>query len=202
MHTVGYVNETGRHIHLKKGSVIGTAITDKFVEEDEVAVASVKTEETGEKQTGAKPEQKLEEFELDHVPPEPKEKLKAALFRNIDIFVQTDAELTTTNVTEMRINTRSHPPTYQAPRRTPLAHRKALENQIDEMLIAGVIRRSNSPWMARVILVPKKDGSLRLCVDFRKLNAVTIRPAASMPSADYIFFALGKSKFRSALDLK
>ena len=56
--------------------------------------------------------------------------------------------------------------------------------------------------MAPVILVPKKDGSLRLCVDYRKLNAVTIRPAANMPAADDIFFALGKSKFRSALDLK
>ena len=194
------VNETGRHIHLKKGSVIGTAT--KFVEEDEVAVASVKTEETSENQAETKSEQKLEEFQLDHVPPEQKEKLKAALFRNIDVFVQTDAELTKTNVTEMRINTQDHPPTYQAPRRTPLAHRKALENQIDEMLKAGVIRRSNSPWMAPVILVPKKDGSLRLCVDYRKLNAITVRPAANMPSADDIFYALGKSKFRSALDLK
>ena len=48
----------------------------------------------------------------------------------------------------------------------------------------------------------KKDGSIRLCVDFRKLNAITIRPAASIPSADDIFFALGKSKFRTCLDLK
>ena len=56
--------------------------------------------------------------------------------------------------------------------------------------------------MSPVLLVPKKDGTMRFCVDFRKLNAVTVRTAASIPSADDIFFALGKSKFRSCLDMK
>ena len=83
-----------------------------------------------------------------------------------------------------------------------MAHRAELERQIQEMLHAEVIRRSNSPWMSPVLLVPKKDGSMRFCVDFRKLNAVTIRPAASIPSAEDIFYALGKSKFRTSLDMK
>ena len=148
------------------------------------------------------PSSKIADFDLDHIPSEQRDILKDALLRNIDIFVQKDIELTTTNITEMRINTENHPPTYQNPRRPPLAYREELERQIQEMLAAKVIRRSNSPWMSPVILVPKKDGSIRLCVDFRKLNAITIRPAASIPSADDIFFALGKSKFRTCLDLK
>ena len=56
--------------------------------------------------------------------------------------------------------------------------------------------------MSPVLLVPKKDGSMRFCVDFRKVNAITVRPAASIPSAEDIFYALGKSKFRTSLDMK
>ena len=97
---------------------------------------------------------------------------------NIDVYVQNDVELTTTNVTEMTIDTQGHHPVYQHPRRLPLAHRETLEKQVQDMLAANVIRRSNSPWMSPVLLVPKKDGSMRFCVDFRKLNAVTVRTAS------------------------
>ena len=136
------------------------------------------------------------------MPTDKREPLEKLLKKNIDLFVQKDCELTSTNVTEMRINTQDHPPICQAPRRPPLSHRPALEEQVQEMLKANVIRRSNSPWMSPVLLVPKKDGSLRFCVDFRKVNAITVRPAASIPSAEDIFYALGKSKFRTSLDMK
>ena len=193
------VNETGRFLHFRKGQVLGTA--SKFMDNEQSSnVTSVtQSEETRAKET---PADKLRAFNLEHIPEQQRQRLTEALTKHLDIFVQTDAELTTTNVTEMRINTQDHPPTYQHPRRPPLAYREALEKQVQEMLAANIIRRSNSPWMSPVILVPKKDGSIRLCIDFRKLNAITIRPAASIPSADDIFFALGKSKFRSCLDMK
>ena len=176
--------------------VIGTAV--KFEEQEtEPNILTIQSEP--KEQNKDTPEEKLAAFNLDHIQEDQQKTLKDALFRNIDIFVHRDTDLTTTNVTEMRINTGNHPPTYQQPRRPPLVYRNELERQIQEMLDANVIRRSNSPWMSPVILVPKKDGSIRLCVDFRKLNAVTVRTAASMPSADDIFFALGKSKFRTNL---
>ena len=184
-------NETGRYLHLRKRQVIGTAV--KFEEQEtEPNISTIQSEP--KEQNKDTPEEKLTAFNLDHIQEYQQKTLKDALFRNIDIFVHRDTDLTTTNVTEMRINTGNHPPTYQQPRRPPLVYRSELERQIQEMLDANVIRRSNSPWMSPVILVPKKDGSIRLCVDFRKLNAVTVRTAASMPSADDIFFALGKSK--------
>ena len=193
------VNETGRFLHIKKGQVIGTAVGCK---EEDLAPNVSPVQKDSDEHSDDSPSSKITEFNLDHIPSEQRDVLKDALLRNIDIFVHKDIELTTTNITEMRINTEDHPPTYQNPRRPPLAYRQELERQIQEMLAANVIRRSNSPWMSPVILVPKKDGSIRLCVDFRKLNAITIRPAASIPSADDIFFALGKSKFRTCLDLK
>ena len=192
------VNETGRYLHFRKGQVIGVAtkISDSELEPN---ISSISKSEENVKESS---EDKIRSFKLDHIPDDQRDQLKTLLLGNMDIFVEKDTELTMTNVTEMRINTQDHPPTYQAPRRPPLAYREALEKQIQDMLAANVIRRSNSPWMSPVLLVPKKDGSLRLCVDFRKLNAITVRPAASIPSADDIFFALGKSKFRTCLDMK
>ena len=193
------VNETGRYIHYKKGQVIGTAT--KYDEKEEKPNISAVTK-TEEKQPTESPSDILSTFNIGHISNDRREALITVLEKNLDMFVQNDVELTSTNVTEMRINTENHPPSYQPPRRPPLAHRHMLEEQVQEMLKAKVIRRSNSPWMSPVLLVPKKDGSMRFCVDFRKINAITIKPAASIPSAEDIFYSLGKSKFRTSLDMK
>ena len=191
------VNDTGRFIHFRKGQVLG--IATKYTENDQKAeVSSISTKG---KQIDDLSDV-LSTFNLDHISTDRREPLAELLKKNIDLFVQQDADLTQTNVTEMRINTQNHSPTYQAPRRPPLALRPILEEQVQEMLNEKVIRRSNSPWLSPVLLVPKKDGGYRFCVDFRKLNAVTVRPAASIPSAEDIFYALGKSKFRTSLDMK
>ena len=121
---------------------------------------------------------------------------------NIDVFVTKDSELTQTHMTEMVINTQDHPPIRQRPYRVPLAQRPVLEGHINRMLKAGIIRRSNSPWLSPVIVVPKKDGSQRICIDFRKLNAITVIPAPSIPNAEDTLCSLGKSKFKTSLDLK
>ncbi len=65
-------------------------------------------------------------------------------------------------------------PIKQHPRRIPYAHREESEHQINEMLDKGIIRESTSPWSSPIILVKKKDGEMRFCVDYRKLNSVTV----------------------------
>ncbi|XP_014613889.1 PREDICTED: uncharacterized protein LOC106792185 [Polistes canadensis] len=66
----------------------------------------------------------------------------------------------------------------------------------------GIIRYSNSPWRSPVVMVPKKDGSFRLCVDYRRLNDITIRDAYPMPRTDEFFDALKGAKIFSKLDAK
>ena len=96
------MNETGRYLHFKKGQVLG--IATKYREEKEKPnVSSVTTEAT--KQTNS-PSDVLSTFNLDHVPTDKREPLEKLLKKNIDLFVQKDCELTSTNVTEMRINPR------------------------------------------------------------------------------------------------
>ena len=70
------------------------------------------------------------------------------------------------------------------------------------MLKDHIITPSNSPWASPVVLAPKKDGSLRFCIDYRKLNAVTVRNAYPIPRVDDTLDALGEAKFISTIDLR
>ena len=71
-----------------------------------------------------------------------------------------------------------------------------------EMLKAGVIQESTPPWAAPVTLTPKKDGSYRFCIDYRKLNAVTVKDSYPLPLIRDIFDQLGGPQVFSTLDLK
>ena len=74
--------------------------------------------------------------------------------------------------------------------------------QVQQMLSSNVIRPSNSPWASPVVMVRKKDGSLHFCVDFRQLNAATVKDAHPLPRIDDLLDALHGAKWFSTLDLK
>ena len=73
---------------------------------------------------------------------------------------------------------------------------------IQEMLDIGAIHKSHSPWASVVVLVCKKDGGLRFCIDLRKLNEQTIKDAYSLPWIDETLDSLQGSQWFSSLDLK
>ena len=100
------------------------------------------------------------------------------------------------------INTGDHDPAKLRPYRVPLQDRGVVDKAIDEVLKAGVIRWSQSPWSFSLVIVLKKDGSKRLCVDFRKLNEITKKNSYPLPLIDDILSLLGKAKYFTSLDLK
>lgn len=71
------------------------------------------------------------------------------------------------------IDTGDSPPIRQYPRRLPYHYRDEVDKQVKDMLSQRVIQPSISPWASPVVLVKKKDGSYRFCIDYRKLNLVT-----------------------------
>ena len=77
-----------------------------------------------------------------------------------------------------------------------------VKNHLKEMIEVGAIRKSNSPWASAVVLVRKRDGSLRFCIDLRKLNACTIKDAYSLPRIDETLDCLGGAMIFTSLDLK
>ena len=100
------------------------------------------------------------------------------------------------------IPTGSQAPVAVRPYRAPVHLREILSKEIDAMLKAGVITPSYSPWSAPVVLVTKKDGSMRFCVDYRRLNAITERDEYPLPRiSDLIDSLSGRSCIFSTLDL-
>lgn len=79
---------------------------------------------------------------------------------------------------------------------------KHIDAELDKMLKDEVIERSTSPWSSPVILVPKKDGSYRFCVDYRKLNSVTKKDAYPLPYVSAILDRLRGASYMSSLDIK
>ena len=77
-----------------------------------------------------------------------------------------------------------------------------LKVQLEELLEKGLIRPSVSPWGAPVIFVKKKDGSLRLCIDYRQLNKVTIKNRYPLPRIDDLFDQVKGASIFSKIDLK
>ena len=77
-----------------------------------------------------------------------------------------------------------------------------LKTQLNELLKKGLIRPSSSPWGCPAIFVKKKDQSLCMCVDYRPLNAVTIKNKYPLSRIDILFDQLSKAKVFSKIDLR
>ena len=121
--------------------------------------------------------------------------------RNSDIFSAKGEHNGCCSIVPMTIKT-TGPPISLPAYRTPLVKRKLVEEAVADMLAEGVIRPSSSPYASPVTLVPKKDGTTRFCVDYRKLNSVTVRDQYPLPQIQDIFDQIGGSTIFSTLDLK
>ncbi|KAM0053816.1 putative nucleotidyltransferase, Ribonuclease H [Helianthus debilis subsp. tardiflorus] len=93
-------------------------------------------------------------------------------------------------------------PIARAPYRLAPAELKELSTQLQELLDKGFIRPSSSPWGAPVLFVKKKDGTFRMCIDYRELNKVTIKNRYPLPRIDDLFDQLQGSSYYSKIDLR
>ena len=100
------------------------------------------------------------------------------------LFSKTDTDIGRSNLVKHKIDVGDSRPIKQALRRVPLHYREEIEKQTANMLENGIIEESSSPWCSPVVLVAKKDGTLRYCVDYRKLNDCTKKDAHPLPRID------------------
>ena len=208
-------NNSGQTYRGKKGTELGHLSSVSVTEEppphfqemmDEIAVenesprvAQIYSDERVKQRKQSL--QDLFEGSLDHLPEEERDQLIGMLMENHHAFCLEKGERGETDLVQCTIDTPDACPQKQPMRRVPFGVRHEMSQQLDQMLTMGVIQPSESPWASPVVLVRKKDGSLRFCIDYQKLNSVTKPDVFPMPRIDDMLDQLGKSKYFSTLDL-
>ena len=129
------------------------------------------------------------------------EKLKELLAGSTDLFALDDSELGCTTLIRHAIHTETHTPSKQHPYHTPVIYREKVEQMVSQMQAQGIVRPSKCSWASPIMLVPEKDGSLRFCIDFRKLNSITKKDVYPLPRIEDILDTLGETKYFTSLDL-
>ena len=106
-----------------------------------------------------------------------------------------------TDWVELAINTGDAAPVAQRPYNTPVALREAVSKEIDWLEQKGYMRRSQSEWGSPIVTVKKPDGSIRLCIDYKKLNSVTTPAPFYMPTIEEVLEGAGTAAVISKVDL-
>ena len=128
--------------------------------------------------------------------------LADVLLHYLHLFPKTGSTLTShTDAVEHEIDTGDSSAIRCAPRRMSPQKMKRKRNSVTEMLTSGQIEPSDSPWLSPVVLVTKKDGGTRFCVDYRRLNDVTVKDAYPLPRIDDTLDMLAGKQWFSTLDL-
>ncbi|XP_026415875.1 uncharacterized protein LOC113311250 [Papaver somniferum] len=136
-------------------------------------------------------------------PPDDIQPQIAAVLDQFPTIFQTPTSLPPVRAHDHHINlTPNASPTNLLPYRVPYIQKEVIEKLVHEMLQAGVIQPSHSPYSSPVILVKKKDGDWRFCVDYRKLNAITVKDKYLIPVIYELLAELSGSTIFSKLDLR
>jgi hypothetical protein len=118
------------------------------------------------------------------------------------IFPKTSLDLGNTDAVRHRIELLNDTPFKEPYRRVPPHLLAEVKEHLQDMLQIGAIRESKSPWSSNVVIVRKKDGTIRFCIDFRRLNQRTKKDAYGIPKVEDTLHLLSGSQFFSKLDLK
>ncbi len=130
------------------------------------------------------------------------EELAAAIYEYRDVFSSCPEDMGQTDLFTHTIDTGEHRPIpHPTPRRLPITKQDVEKAEVQKMLDRGVIEPCQSSWASPVVLVTKKDGFTRFCVDYRKVNEVTRKDAYVLPWIDDTLDALRGSQYLSTLDL-
>ncbi|KAL5475685.1 hypothetical protein EMCRGX_G025531 [Ephydatia muelleri] len=200
-------NRTGYTARLERGAEIGTAFPATVVKQTpshtggrgSVAVNTLKSV-TDSTQRKARLKDMLD-IERSDIMPAQKAELVDMLLGFHNAFSLSEEERGETDLIQMTIDTGTTQPRKSPLRRMPLAVRAEVARQVEKMQEMGVVTPSSSPWSSPVVLVRKKDGAHRFCVDYRGLNEVTKADGFPLPRVDDLLDQLGHSRYFSTLDL-
>lgn len=127
---------------------------------------------------------------------------KDLLLTYSDIFSKGDNDVGHTDMVKHRIDLTDDTPFKQRYRRIPSSMYDEVRSHLRQLLDTGIIRPSHSPYASNVVLVRKKNGTLRMCVDYRQLNKLTRKDSYALPRIEELLDCLSGNKFFSHIDMK
>ena len=133
---------------------------------------------------------------------EEQKEVKDLIIEYGSLFALKDLDLGRTDKVKHSIKLTDYTPFKERYRHIPPHQYEEVKQHLKEMLEIGAISESKSPWASAVVLVRKKDGSLRFCIDLRKLNSRTVKDAYSLPRIDETLDCLNGAQWFTSLDLK
>ena len=134
-----------------------------------------------------------------HLTGEECRQLQVAMAARRHLFAKGKGDLGRTAIVQHQIHTGDQPAIKQRVRRYPAARREEERQLVEDMLAIGIIQESNSAWSSPTILVKKKDGTTRFCIDYRRLNQVTKVDAYPLPHIEDSLNTLGGARFFCSL---
>lgn len=132
---------------------------------------------------------------------EQEQRAKVLLQKHSNVFSQGEGDVGCTTLVEHKIHLTDDVPVRQRYRRLPPSQYEQVKTHIQQLLEAGIVRSSSSPYSSPIVVVQKKGGDMRLCVDYRLLNAKTRKDAYPLPRIEESLDALTGAKWFSTLDL-
>ena len=192
--TVQFVNTTEERVTIPPDSMIGCV---DVIPESELNISATTTLEKNTTDW-------LKNIDIgnDNIGGGERQRIRELLQEYKDVFSQHENDLGRTNLIQHSIEIVGEKPRRCGPRALNPNMRKELEKQVNDMLTNDLIQPSTSEYASPVVLVKKKDGSIRFCCDFRKLNAASRRDSYPLPRISEVISTLAGAKVFSTLDLK
>lgn len=197
-------NETSKRFTISKGSKI--AYLEK-IDENELknentkttAEINLTTHKTSPNDDNKQPSVKIGQQLNDKT----QKQIDELLTKHNKLFAKDDKDLGSTHLTEVSLDTGDHPPIKQRPYRLPYSQWPMLENHLNDLQKANIIKPSQSPWASPILFVPRKDGGQpRMCVDYRKLNKALVQNSYPLPNIQDLLASFKGAQVYSVLDLK
>jgi len=198
------LNCTERPIQLRQGSSLARAVEANVLftmgEESDFATSPDKVRTFSELAHNSQDDPLNDVSIGEQLPPHQADALRGMLARFRDVFASKARPIGLTSRCEHTIDTGGSAPLSQGLRPSAPKDRETERTEVDKMLEYGVIEPSTSPWASPIVMVSKKDGSTRFCVDYRRVNTVTKKDVHPLPRTSDLLEALGRAKFFSVLD--
>ena len=196
-HSVAWLcNTTAGKIQLARGTVVASASIISQMELPKLSAVSVQ-----DRPTSISKSEFFGKFSWPDLSQEETSRLQDFIWERRHVFSLSSTDLGCFKQIKHDIDTGNNRPVRQALRRHNPNTREEIKRQVGEMLEAGIIRPSTSPWASPPVMVRKKDGTMRFAIDFRVLNARTVKDSFPLPRIMDALDCLGNSKYYTTLDL-